>query len=156
MTIYHADKATPEVLAQAQRLLAPVCEAIHASPMVLHRLMDIAPKGWTLDLRREQVRPAEPFAPLFAHGQGWKVRVCCYLRRIPEGFPGGSPPGPRVWTLPGWSLAGLVLLVADLGPEANWVVRSRGLDAWDHMGLWPTLEAVSSTILAGGYAGRLP
>mgnify|MGYP003509180973 CR=1 FL=1 len=147
MTVYAGDRASSEVLARVQAALAPVCAALGGAG--LHRLTsDLPPYGWRFEMRRESVRPTGmPVA--FVAGQGWPIRVHCFLRR------GAAAPGPVVWTEPGWSLAGLVVLVADLGPGADWAVKRRGLDGWDHMGLWPALEAVSSAVLVGGYVGRL-
>lgn len=145
MTVYAGDRASPEVLARVQAALAPVCAALGGAG--LHRLVT-PPYGWRFEMRRESVRPTGmPVA--FAVEQGWPIRVQCFLRH------GAAAPGPVVWTEPGWSLAGLVGLVADLGPGADWAVKRRGLDGWDHMGLWPALEAVSSAVLVGGYVGRL-
>ena len=147
MTIYHADRASPEVLARVQAALAPVCAALGGAG--LHRLAsDLPPKGWRFEMRRESVRPAGVPAG-FVAGQGWPVRVVCLLRRLAAAgryslaSKSAEAQGPRIWTEPGWSLAGLVVLVADLGPDAA------------GNGLWPALEAVSSAVLVGGYVGRL-
>ena len=151
MTVYTGDRASPEVLARVQAALAPVCAALlvkESHDLPLHRLAsDLPPKGWGFEMWWEYARKSGRDAVDILNSK----QIHCHLRRLGS----AEAQGPRVWTEPGWSLAGLVVLVADLGPGADWGVKRRGLDGWDHMGLWPALEAVSSAVLVGGYVGRL-